>query len=122
MPSRRWPRHSLRQSKSAAIKPTAAAPKKSKEIKPAAVADAGSVREWYKCRTAARPGVEIPRKEAFTAYCSWCKDQGIEPVSSRRFGQIMKGELGVELIERSKNHFYVGIALVATPRLVVASS
>ncbi len=34
----------------------------------------------------------------------------------------MKGELGVELIERRKNHFYVGIALVSMPRLVVASS
>jgi len=108
-----------------AIKTTAATTAKPKMLdvsRPAAVADANSVREWFKSRTAARAGVEIARKEVFTAYCSRCQEQGIESVSSRRFGEIMKGELGVQLIERRKNHFYVGIALVSAPRLVVASS
>ena len=70
------------------------------------------------------PSPALPHARAANcdAYSEWCNAQGIEPVSSRRFGEIMKGELGVELIERSKNHFYVGIALVSKPRLVVASS
>jgi hypothetical protein len=80
------------------------------------------VREWHKSRVVARPpSTEIRRKEAFDAYCSWCSEHGYEAVSSTVFGQIMKGELGVVLVERRKNHFYVGIALVAPPKLAVAN-
>jgi hypothetical protein len=70
-------------------------------------------------RTDARPGSEIRRKDAGDAYGKWRKEHGIEPVSSWRCGKIMKP---AELIERRMDQFYVGIALVSAPRLVVASS
>jgi hypothetical protein len=110
----------------AAVKPTAATaatPKKYSKIKPAAVGDANSVRQWKECRTVARPSSKVkPRKTYDNGYVAWCKDEGIEPVSFTKFGLIMKNELGVRYDDRNNRGFYLDIALISTPRLVVTSS
>jgi hypothetical protein len=109
----------------AAVRSTAALPVKTKnpsKSKPAAVGEADSVRQWKECRTIERAGSEIKPKETYEgSYLPWCQEQGIEPVSFTRFGGIMKGELGVQYIDRNKRGFYTGIALVSAPRLVVAA-
>src|SRR5262249_25416037 len=102
---------------------TAAKPKKTNKIKPAAVGDANSVRQWKECRTAARPGHAIKPKESYDkAYVPWCQEQAITPVSFTKYGIIMKNELGVEYVERNKRGFYLDIALVGGPLKVVAGN
>jgi len=94
---------------------TPAKAKSSRKIK------AAGVREWKESRTVARLGSKVKPGEAYAAYESWCAEIGKEPVSLTAFGTIMKGELGVIYEEKSKRGFYVGIALVGTPKLVAST-
>ena len=102
---------------------TAAKPK----IKPAAVGDSESVRQWYKSCAIERAGGKVkPKAEAYEgSYVPWCEERGIEPVSFTKFGTIIKapvaeGGCGVGFEHNaSKRDFYLGIALVTSPRLAV---
>jgi hypothetical protein len=105
----------------AAVVESAATPakaKKPKKIKPAAVAGVGDVREWHSVRTAARPGNLLRVNECYAAYAEWCKERGAEACSLTKFGTVMKGELGVEYIEKSKRGYYAGFALKGALKIV----
>jgi hypothetical protein len=108
--------------KTATLRRTAATPvtaKKPRQIKAAAVGDVDSVRQWKEARTVTRAGSEIKPKETYDgSYLPWCVEHDVAPVSFTRFGTIMKGDLGVTYVDRNKRGFYVGIALVATPKLI----
>ena len=108
---------------------TAAKPKMSKKIKPAAVGDAESVRQWFKSRTVVRPDSKLrPKADVYDgSYVPWCEEQIIQPVTFTAFGIVLKtpvekGGCGV-MLERTaaKRDFYVGIALVTVPRLAVVA-
>jgi hypothetical protein len=113
----------------AAVKPTAASaamPKKASKIKPAALADAESVRQWFKSRTIARAGSKLKPKETYEgSYLPWCEEMNIAPVSFTKFGITMKAKPGdggcsVEFESNaSKRDYYVGIAIVGSSLRVV---
>jgi hypothetical protein len=84
------------------------------------VRDFGDVRKWKESRTAARAD-RIKPGDAYKAYCGWCTEKGLEPVTLTAFGITMKGELGVVYEEKNKRGFYVGIALVGAPKMRVVS-
>jgi len=92
--------------------------KSPKKIKAAGVREFGDVREWKESRTIARADSRVKPSDAHSAYKSWCAELGKEPVSLTAFGTAMKNELGVLYEEKSKRGYYVGIALVGTPKLV----
>jgi hypothetical protein len=48
----------------------------------------------------------------------WCKDRGLDAVSLTTFGTIMKNELGVRYVEKSRRGYYADIALVAGLKVV----
>jgi hypothetical protein len=77
----------------------------------------GDVGVWKESRTAARADSRIKPGDAYKAYCAWCTEKGLEPVTLTAFGTTMKGELGVVYEEKNKRGFYVGIAMVTAPRL-----
>jgi hypothetical protein len=99
---------------------TLAKAKSSKKIKAVGVRELGDVREWKESRTVARPSSKVKPGDAYAAYKAWCAEIGEESASLTAFGTIMKGELEVPYEEKpgSKRGFYVGIALVGTPKLV----
>lgn len=103
---------------------TAGKSKKASKIKPAAVGDAESVRQWHKSRTVTRQGSEIKPKETYEGhYLPWCAEMKIEPVSFTKFGTTMKaapeaGGCGVIYVEHNKRGAYVNIAVVGSPKLV----
>ena len=101
---------------------TPASKKKPSKIKHAAVRDFGDVREWKESRTVGRPGSKVKPGDAYTNYKEWCIEIGKDPVSLTAFGTIMKGILGVAYEEKSKRGFYLRIALVCGPKLVVSGS
>jgi hypothetical protein len=131
-PGRRWwvgvaqqwawgaPARALGAATYAAPAQTPAAPAKAKNAsksKRKELREFGSVREWMESRTATRADSRIKPGDAFKAYCAWCTEKGLEPVTLTAFGTTMKGELGVVYEEKNKRGFYVGIAMVTTPRL-----
>ncbi|MGA7323835.1 MAG: hypothetical protein WBX25_05000 [Rhodomicrobium sp.] len=102
--------------------PTPAKPKKAKQIKKAALAGLGDVREWHHSRTTVRADSLIRCNECYSAYVEWCKGQGLEAVSLTKFGTLMKGDLNVRYVEKSRRGYYAGIALKGAGLKVVASS
>ena len=109
----------------AALAPTPASPapaKKSRPTRAAAVTNAADARDWHNSRILARPGNLVRVRDAYEAYCAWCGDRKATPISLTAFGTLMKGELGVAYVEKSKRGFYVDVALAgehAPLRLVV---
>ena len=77
-----------------------------------------SVAEWFKARTFAKAGNEVRAGVVYEDYVSWSGARYEEPVTFTKFGTIMKKELGVGSIERSKRSFYVGIALTGALEVV----
>src|SRR5262249_29292313 len=113
-PGRKIARGPSPASQIAGVAQTAASPapaKKPRKIKSAVAARVGDVREWFRSRTAARPGSAARVNECYAAYVEWCKAANLEAVSLTKFGTVMKGELGVEYIEKSKRGYYDGIVL-----------
>lgn len=82
------------------------------------------MREWRDTRTVSRMGSRIKPAAAYAGYSGWCAEEGKQPVSLTAFGNTMKGELGVKYEEKpgSKRGFYVGIALLSSPRLAVSNT
>jgi hypothetical protein len=109
-----------------AVSPSPATPaliEKPKKIKHKDIAGVGSVRDWFNSRTTARAGHLVRVNECYSAYVEWCKAAGLEAASLTKFGTVMKGELGVEYIEKSKRGYYVGIGLKgAALQLAVVNS
>jgi hypothetical protein len=99
---------------------TPAKRKKPSRIKAAVVRELGDVREWKESRAVPGSGSKVKPGDAYAAYEAWCAEMRKEPVSLTAFGTIMKGELGVLKEEKNKRGFYLGIALVGTPKLVAA--
>src|SRR5262249_55620392 len=97
---------------------TPANAKKPRRIKTAALAGVGDVREWHSARTAARPGNLLRVNECYSAYVEWCKERGLSGASLTKFGTMMKGELGVSYVERSKRGYYEGFALKGALKIV----
>jgi hypothetical protein len=80
-------------------------------------------------RTVARAGAKTKRGDAYAAYRGWCVEHGKVPVSLTAFGSTMKakpedGGCGVTYFEpgRSKRGFYLGLVVVAGPRLAVSNT
>ena len=107
--------------KKTAVRPSPATPAKSRKPKETKDAGLGDVREWHKSRILRRLGNLVRVRDAFEAYSAWCEDSGLKPVSLTAFGTVMKGDLGVGYIEKSKRGFYQDIALVSRPALVAVS-
>ena len=109
-----------------AVSPSPATPaliEKPKKIKHKDIAGVGSVRDWFNSRANARAGHLVRVNECYSAYVEWCKAAGLEAASLTKFGTVMKGELGVEYIEKSKRGYYVGIGLKgAALQLAVVNS
>jgi hypothetical protein len=93
--------------------------KKTRKIKSAALAEVGDVREWHKSRTAARPGNLLRVNECYAAYVQWCKSRDLEAASLTKFGGLMKGELGISYLEKSKRGYYQDIALTGAALKIV---
>jgi hypothetical protein len=99
-----------------AVAPTPATPAtpakaaKSQQSKGAGIAEA---REWFKSRTITRAGNLVRVRDTYEAYCTWSKDRGVAPMSLTAFGTLLKGDLGVGYVEKSKRGFYTDIALIA---------
>lgn len=55
----------------------------------------------------------VPIREVRSAYESWCREAGEEPVSTRRFGPELRERYGVEEKQSHGLRYYVGIGLVA---------
>ncbi len=81
-----------------------------------------SLPEWFKARTFAKAGNEVRAGVVYEDYISWCAAHDEEPVSFTKFGTIMKKELGVGSLERSKRSYYVGIALTGALEVVDGSA
>jgi hypothetical protein len=99
---------------------TPAKPKKSKEIKKTGLAGLGDVREWHNSRTTARADSLVRVNECYAAYVEWCKSRKIEACSLTKFGTVMKGDLGVGYVEKSKRGYYSGIALTGGLKVVAS--
>jgi predicted transcriptional regulator len=106
----------------AGVARTTAAPKATKpgRITAAGVREFGSVRQWLQSRTVARPDSKVKPAAVYDGYTAWCAEQGKAPITQTAFGNTMKKELGVPYEEKNKRGFYLGIALVGTPKLVAA--
>jgi hypothetical protein len=106
----------------AGVSRTTAAPKAKKpsRITAAGVREFGSVRQWMQSRTVARPDSKVKPAAVYDGYTAWCAEQGEAPITQTAFGNTMKEELGVPYEEKNKRGFYLGIALVGTPKLVAA--
>jgi hypothetical protein len=104
---------------------SAAAPakaKKARQIKPAALAGVGDVREWHSSQTTARLGHRIRCNEAYSHYVEWCENRRLAGISLTTFGKVLKNELGVGYVEERKRGHYTGIALKGGPALKIVSS
>jgi hypothetical protein len=98
--------------------PATAKPRAKKKSAAKAEPRVDSLPEWFKARTFAKAGNEVRAGVVYEDYISWCGGHAEEPVSFTKFGTIMKKELGVGSIERSKRSFYVGIALTGALEVV----
>jgi hypothetical protein len=108
-----------------AVAPTPATPAKAPKTRKSATAGVADGREWFKSRTTARPGNLVRCKDTYEAYCGWSTDRGETPMSLTAFGTLLKGELGVGYVEKSRRGFYTSIALIADHaplRLAVVNS
>ena len=105
-----------------AVAPTPASPAKASRARKTAAVGHINVRDWFKSRTAGRPGNLVRVRDTYATYCAWAKEREVEPMSLTAFGTLLKGELGVGYVGKSKRGFYTGIALIpehASLRLAV---
>jgi hypothetical protein len=77
-----------------------------------------SVPEWFKARTFVKAGNEVRAGVVYEDYVSWSEARDEDPVTFTKFGTIMKKELKVGSVERSKRSYYVGIALTGALEVV----
>ena len=108
-----------------AVEPTPATPAKATKTPKPVAAGVTDAREWFKSRTTVRPGNLIRVRDTYETYCDWSKERGTAPMSLTAFGTLLKGELGVGYVEKSKRGFYTDIALIAEHaplRLAVVNS
>lgn len=104
-----------------AVRASPATPAKSRKPLKKQDDGASTVRDWYSGSVYSREGAEMRVKEVRAHYEAHCEGRGLEPVSLTVFGTMMKKELGVNYIERSKRGFYTGIALKTLPVLAVVN-
>jgi hypothetical protein len=108
-----------------AVAPTHATPAKTAKSPISKGAGVAEAREWFKSRTITRAGNLVRVRDTYEAYCIWSNDRGVAPMSLTAFGTLLKGELAVGYVEKSKRGFYTDIALIvdhAPLRLAVVNS
>jgi len=95
-----------------AVAPTPASPAKAAKSQQSKGAGVAEAREWFKSRTITRSGNLVRVRDTYEAYCTWSKDRDATPMSLTAFGTLLKGDLGVGYVEKSKRGFYTDIALI----------
>jgi putative DNA primase/helicase len=61
----------------------------------------------------ARAHVQTATSVITAAYDSWCREEGVEPLSLKRLGTELRGRWGVESSRSGGRRFYVGVSLAA---------
>ena len=79
-----------------------------------------SVEAWMTERTIGRRGHEVRAADCHASYMSWCKENGVQPVSKNRLGRVLGGEMKVERVEKGGRNFYRGIAFKGASLRVVS--
>jgi putative DNA primase/helicase len=59
----------------------------------------------------ARAQIQTPTATVTGAYHSWCIDEGVEPVSHKRFGMELRTRCGAETYRSNGRRFYLGVSL-----------
>jgi hypothetical protein len=88
-----------------------AEPGKKRRTRKKKEASPDSVRQWFKERVIGRDGRKIQSKIARADYVQWCFDKGLEPVSAKVFGVVLRDELGIQKDRKSGRVEYLNIGI-----------